>query len=201
MPATKTKNSVTLSQSGKEQKLNLTLRELGISEKSNYLKIIPKNLFELFTELVMNSPTDESHLGISWQELAKSVPTKCIDEFSRSLMKALDVKDVFVFNVYEGRCAKHRDIKEQVLHSSKSLICLYIGGDGLLKSLYTSIRNALAHGNIVLKDDYYCLYSVSSSSKQQNMSEYDKSVTFFLRVYSLDKLRAYVDARDSVCRK
>lgn len=197
MPAVKTKNSDTLLQLAQKQELNLTLKELGISEKSSYLKNKPKDLFELFAELVMCSPTEESHIGISWQEFKKNVPSKHVDRFSRSLIKALDVKDIFVFNTYESKKTKRCDIKEHVLQSNKSLICLYIGGDGLLKSLYTSIRNALAHGNIVLKDDFFCLYSISSDSKQQNNSEYDKPVTFFLRVYSLDKLQAYVDARDN----
>lgn len=197
MLATEQKNTVTLAESGKRQKLNLTLKELEISEQSNYLNDKPKDLFELFVELVMYSPTDESHLGISWQDFKERVPNESVNKFSQLLIKALGVEDVFVFDAYESKDTNRCDIKEQVLQSNKSMICLYIKKDGLLKSLYTSIRNALAHGNIVLKDGFFCLYSVPPSPK----SEYDKPITFFLRVCSIDKLWAYVDARDSACRK
>lgn len=176
---------------GRNTSLHITPREMGINEHTFFSVKEMQKSSQLFSSLVMCTPTDQSHLGDKWDSYTK-LNNNTLNEFVQKLIKALDVKDAYFFSVIEPKNSNAvKDAREDVLKSGKTLLCLYIGGSGLKNSLYSSIRNALAHGNIVDNGNSVCLYSLSEKHKNYG-SEFDTPLSFYLRVYSLDKLEAYI---------
>jgi len=182
------KNKETYAKKSKNCVLNLTLREYGIDETATYYSgKIDSNLIR---DLVTYSPTDSSHLGRKFDQYPR-LHNKSLNKFIDELIKQLDVKNGYFFNTFTEQELKGRtNIKNQLLNDKVFLAVKC--DDSLRKSLYASIRNALAHGNIIQANNAFIIYSVSSSESNKT-SEFDKPLTFLLKVYNLEKLSAYND--------
>jgi hypothetical protein len=181
----------TYANKGRKTALYITPRDMGINDRTYFSVKETQNSSQLFTSLIMQTPTNQSHLGDKWDRYT-GLNNNTLDEFARKLIKALDVKDVYIFSVMEPKHGSAvNNAREDVIKSGNTMLCLYIGGNGLRNSLYASIRNALAHGNIVDNGNNVCLYSVSERNKNYE-SEFDTPLSFYLRIYSIDKLEAYL---------
>ena len=170
-----------------KQILQLTLADLKIDQKTDFYQNDIDG--ELVKNLVVFSPTDESHLGNKF-DFYKKLNDKTLNEFIKKLIKQLGVKNHYFFHSYTSKSNK-TDLKDTIINDNESFICLYIGNGGIKNSLYKSIRNALAHGNIIHKGKYYLLYSITKDNAEQK--EYDARINFLLKIHNLKKSNAYTD--------
>jgi hypothetical protein len=189
MPTTDTERSKAL-----KQTCSFSLSDLE-SQKSKF-SFVPDNIIkaaisaDIFRDLISFSPSSTSNLGEKLSNKAK----KHIDEIVHDIVSALNVKTIYFYNRFESNKDNVVDLTHNVLNNSGTFMCLHCP-NSLLESLYSSIRNALAHGNIAQKGKFYYLYSVSSQDGEKT-PETQKKITFLLKVHSLNNLnlRAYLDA-------
>ena len=167
----------------------LTLNRLGFSNKNytflNDEKAIP---YDVYTNIVLFSPSSQSNLGT---KLSARI-CKHIDELVIEIKKNLDIKNTYFFSSYESKDKTKEDLSVKIKKDNKTYLCLYCPGN-FTESLYASIRNALAHGNIIKKGNYFYLYSVSSKERGEK-DDFDKNLTFLLRLCKLNKMDAYITA-------
>lgn len=140
-----------------------------------------------FMQLVLFSPSKQSNVGV---KISKKLE-KHIDALVHEIVSGLDVKNTYFYSSFTSKKEKE-DLSRRVLEDNNTFLCLYCP-DAFLESLYASIRNALAHGNIFKKGNHYYLYSVSSKEKSST-SDQERNITFLLKLYRLNKLSSYVAA-------
>lgn len=170
----------------KQQVCKLTLREMScIGKQLNFILDTSSILPDTYKDIVLMSPSKESNLGIK----ISSKLEKHIDEVVTYIMNGLDIQNCYFFSAYESKSNK-TNLALKIKTDSKNFICLYCP-DAFLESLYSSIRNALAHGNIIQKGNHYYLFAVSSKEKCDIL---DKNITFFLKINKLEKIQTYMDA-------
>lgn len=167
----------------------LSLDKLGFSYKNcNFLddeKAIPS---DVYTSIVLFSPSTQSNLGVKLSNKIK----KHIDELVLEIQKNLDIKNTYFFASYESKDKTKEYLSVKIKDDTNTYLCLYCS-DNFTESLYASVRNALAHGNIIKKDNYFYLYSVSSKGSEKE-DDFEKSLTFLLCLHKLNKLNAYITA-------
>ena len=189
MPTTETERKKAL-----KQTCSFTLSDLETPNAK--FSFVPENTIkaaipaETFRDLISFTPSHTSNLGDKLTNNSK----KHIDEIVHEVVAALNVKTVYFYSRFESQQKSVVDLTHDVLTNSGTFMCLFCP-DSLLESLYSSIRNALAHGNIAQKEKYYYLYSVSSQEGEKT-PETQKRITFLLKVHSLNNLnlKAYLDA-------
>lgn len=172
----------------KRCKCTISLSQLE-TKKSEFEFISDKSIIapETYRDLVLFSPSKESHLG---EKITKRLE-KHIDDLVNEVILALDVENVYFFNSYTSSKDK-ADLSPRILNSNGTFLCLYCC-DAFLESFYASVRNALAHGNIVKKGKFIYLYSVSSIEGKE-VGEKDRKLSFLLKLHKLNNLVAYIDA-------
>lgn len=164
----------------------ITLSELPFWKDHHYLENISEIPFEIYVRLVLASPSKLSNIGTKISKRAE----KHIDEIVNCIVKNLNVKSTYFFSAYESKDSAKENLSNQVVTDSSSFLYMYVP-NGFLESLYASIRNALAHGNILKVDNFYYLYSVSP---KEISPDSEKPVTFLLKIHKLSKLDAYITA-------
>lgn len=156
-------------------------------QNSNFISdenIIPK---EIYYKLVLLTPTEQSHLGTKF---SKKI-LKHLDELVNDLIKELDIKNVYFFDSFTSQKQK-TDLTNKVKNDNNTFIALRCS-EGLSNALYSSIRNALAHGNILSDGEYYYLYSLSTK-ESENTPEEERKLVFWLKIRDIKKLTAYTNA-------
>lgn len=173
----------------KKQHCSITLRELE-SQRNKFSPIDDNEAIDsdTYKELVLFSPSKQSNLG---DKLSKKI-LKHIDELVNEIVKGLDIKHKYFYSSYESKKADNVDLSQSILKDTKTFFCMYCS-DNFSESIYASVRNALAHGNIVKKGQFVYLYSLASRNDKQ-LDEKDKKISFLLKVHDLKNLHTYVDA-------
>lgn len=179
----------TIVKQAKKYFCNLSLNELGFLKKY-YVFLTDEDEInsDIYKSLVLFSPSTQSNLG---EKLSKRIQ-KHIDELVLDVTKNLDVKNTYFFSSYSSKNEIKEDLSPKIKADSKTFLCLYCS-DCFTESFYASVRNALAHGNIIKSGKYYYLFAVSSKEGEK-VSDFDKKLSFLLRVQKLDKLDAYISA-------
>lgn len=166
---------------------NLTLAEIGFdSKKLPFLENTGEISATTYKALVLCSPSTRSNLG---KKISKKF-TRHIDEVVKELAKELDVKNTYFYSTYCSKKANCKDLSIDVTQDSGTFLCLYCPG-GFMESLYASIRDALAHGNIMKTGNKYILYSVSPASGSEK-DPFRQPLKFLLKINKLTKLRAFI---------
>lgn len=178
----------TIVKESKRHKCSFSLSKLE-TKKDRFEFITDKSIIspETYRDLVLFNPSKESNLG---EKITKRLE-KHIDDLVNEVASALDVKRIYVFNSYESRKGKE-DLVPRIMTDNGTFMCLYCSG-AFLESFYASIRNALAHGNIVKKGKFIYLYSVSSKEGLE-VREKDRKISFLLKVHNLNNLAAYINS-------
>ncbi len=176
-------------------KLNINLRDLSFDEsifKFSDIDSIDKEIFFNFVFCCPVESEDTSHYGIKFSEI-NSISRNNRDSFFTELLSEMDVKSINLFKVFDsepdknGSIKERIDLKEKIVNEDSSFLYLYTGASRCEISLFISIRNALAHGNLYKFGDYYYLYSVSSKNAKA-ISEFDRKINFILRISDIKKL-------------
>lgn len=175
---------MTYVQESKTNRLFLSLRDLGIDENTSYGLNSSRYDHDLLMFLVMFTPTKQSHLGKKFAGYSK-LNNSTLDSFLKSVFSGLGVKSVYLFNTFTEKGKMKNDLRNLVLNDKDTMICLRCD-NGARDSLFMSIRNSIAHGNIIEKDGFLVFYSISDDK-----NEYDSTVTFYLRIRQTSKLRAF----------
>jgi hypothetical protein len=182
----------TLLSQAQKSTLSFTLKDLNISENSNYDIPNQQNITKLFEQFVVFTPTNQSHLGDKF-DAYKKLNNSTTDNFVRKLLRALDIKleNTFFFTAFNKNngCNVLNPIP-LITQFNYPTLCLNCT-NGIKNALYSNLRNAIAHGNIVCFDNSYILYSLTSTNKEQK-NEYSTHISFLLRVHSLKKLEAFI---------
>lgn len=167
---------------------NMKLKDIeSLKNGYQYLEENNKLSPQIYQQLVLYSPSKESNLG---EKLSKKIE-KHIDELVDEIIKGLDVKNCYFFDSFSSKNANKTDISPTVKKQTKPFLLMYCP-NSFTESLFVSIRNALAHGNIIFKDNYYYLYSVSN--KMGGNSDLDKSITFLLKLNKINSIESYIKA-------
>lgn len=174
---------MTYSENSKANRLYLSLRDLGIDERATYGLDDKKYDSKTFSKLVVFTPTTQSHLGDKFDSY-RSLNNRTLDKFLKALFSGMGIKNVYLFTSYTEKTRKKKDLRNSVINDKDALLCLRCD-NGVRDSLYMSIRNSIAHGNLLEKDGFIILYSVS-----EDKAEYDSAITFFMRIKQISKLQA-----------
>ena len=181
---------MTYSEQSKNNKLSITLADLNIDEKSVYDFPRTDALDQLFCTLTTYTPTNQSHYGKKFESY-KKLNSKTQEKFIQSVLNGLGIKKVFLYQSFTDRTKNKNNLYNEVIKETDTLLCLRCD-NGVVKSLYMSVRNAIAHGNIVKKDNFYVLYSVSDDKV-----EYTSNITFLLKITKLTNLKALIKTLNS----
>lgn len=182
------KRKMTFSKMAKNNVALFTLADLDVSSSSRYCDLSKPNEkreWNSLLKLIVFTPTHQSHLGDKF-EAYKKLNSSSSNEFLLKVFSGLGIteENVFLFNGYTTKDTKKKDIKNDIVKSTDAMIALRCD-NGVHKSLYAAIRNAIAHGNIIYEKGYYILYSV-----RDDKNEYYSELTFFLRIKRLSSLKA-----------
>lgn len=164
-------------------KLSITLNDLNIDERCNYHVERTSSLDELFCDLTIYAPTSQSHYGKKLESYTK-LNNRTQNDFLKHVFNGLGIKNVYLYKTFSDKTRNKKDIYGDVVKDQGTMLCLRCD-NGVVNSLYMSIRNAIAHGNIIQKAKSYILYSVNDDA-----NEYQSNVTFFLRITKLSNLKA-----------
>ena len=180
--------------------LSLKLNELGIGRDSNYVKREQiENLKDLIFDLVTCTPTDQSHVGQKFRSFSE-LNRGAKDVFISSLISKLGIneRNVFLYASYSSQTTEKNNLHDNFIKCTDEILCLRCDEGEVVHSLYRSFRNALAHGNILTKDDYFILYSVDSGKDEKiKVGEYELPIKFFMRIKNIEKLMAFQEVLES----
>ena len=169
------------SKQSKKQFLSISLRDLGIDESAAYGLGNAQKYNTLFAQLTTFTPTKQSHLGTKFNVYRK-LNNRNVDLFLQRVFSGFGAKNIYLYEVFDTKVTSKVNLFSSVQSDTGPMVCLRCC-NGVRDSLYMSVRNAIAHGNIICDGNYYILYSVSDDSK-----EYDSPITFFMRIKSLKRL-------------
>lgn len=179
----KNNKKMTYRQKSKNNKLLITLRDMGINENAKYVFPEEKYMCEILKRLIALTPTKQSHLGIKFND-CKKLNSSNTEKFLKSIFSGLGINDdnIYLFETYTERKRKRENLYNTVKRDTCRMLVLRCD-NGVKQSLYSAIRNALSHGNIIKQDENYILYSIKDDKR-----EYDCEISFFLRISNIRKL-------------
>lgn len=180
---------ITLQKQSKKRKCILTLSAFKLNT-SMLVSNISINK-DYFYNLVFLTPTNENRYGIKFKAIAK-INKKTTDVFLRTIFAKLNIKEelVAIFTSFDGK--KGKPIEKSLLKNSLDAPFILLKSDnGIKYSLFASIRNCLAHGNILKKGEWYYLFALSSENKK--ISDEEKKLKFLLKIKDLDDLSIFCD--------
>ena len=161
--------------------LFISLSDLGITPDSLYDVKTSNQLLALFADLVVFTPSKQSHLGTKLKDYHR-LTNRTTDKFLKDVFNGLGIRDVFLFNTFTPRKRNLKDIYSDVIKASDQMLLLRCDS-GVKEALFMAIRNAIAHGNIVFDGRYFTLYSLANQEK-----EYESEISFLMRIDRLEKL-------------
>lgn len=184
------KKTASLSKKSKNQYLKLTLNSLKLT--TGFLA--NKTVYDCFdlNQLLIFSPNCENKYAFS----IKGIPR---NKYSELMTKVFKTCEIQYFNFFEwATCKANASNKTNILKECKKAIsendkiAIVQNKSGIIKSFFTGLRNAIAHGNILEKEGRYYFYSLNKDSK--NKSEEDKTISFLLIVNNLLLINLFVES-------
>ena len=142
-------------------------------------------LDQVFCTLTLFTPTLQSHYGKKFDEYTK-LNNKTQEKFLQSIFNGLGMKKIYLYQSFTVKTRNKNDLYDEVAKTKEPMLCLRCD-NGVVKSLYMAIRNAIAHGNIIFKDGLFILYSLSDDK-----AEYTSNITFLLKLTKLTNLLALI---------
>lgn len=144
-----------------------------------------------FYNLVFLTPTDQNRYGVKFKTM-KKLNKRTTDTFLRTIFAKLGIKDESIatfasFNGKKGKTIKKTKFEKM---SDEPFALLKIE-NGINYSLFASIRNCLAHGDILKDGEWYYLFSLST--KNIKISDEEKKIKFLLKIKDLDSLSIFCD--------
>lgn len=179
----------TLTQQADKNKCNLTLNSLKLNTSMLENDIdIDRNIFY---ELVFLTPTYENRYGVKLKELRK-LNKRTTDIFLRTIFSRMNINEelIIIFKSFNGKKGKMIEKSKLKNNSSEPLILLK-NENKIIYSLFASVRNCLAHGNILKNGEWYYLFALST--KNNKISDEEKKLKFLLKIKSLDTLSIFCD--------
>ena len=178
---------MTYLQNANQAKLDISPSELGLEK--NAMKNVANEIETLlFKNIILNSPHECSICSTKMKDYDF---TKCtINGFVETLFKKMKIENIHFFTVFNEKDGKSEkfDLKHDICNENNTCIYLKIN-DTILKSIYSSIRNCFAHGNILFDGSYYYLFSFSENDHGQN----NQKITFYLKIKNLRYLSRYYE--------
>ena len=165
--------------------LTICLNDLGIDKDSDYTFTRNDKLDKLMLELTIYTPSVLSHYGSKLKEHTK-LNNHTTNDFLLKLFNATGVKDVYSFTSFTSEKHNSHDLYKEII-STKNTFVFWKNQNGIVESLYAGLRNSIAHGNIVFKDDHFMLYSVVKGD------EYTSRLTFCLKIKKLIALKQFIE--------
>lgn len=180
---------ITLKQQSEKRKCILTLSAFKLNT-SMLVRNININK-DYFYNLVFLTPTNENRYGIKFKTITK-INKKTTDIFLRTIFTKLNIKEelIAIFTSFDGKKGKLIE-KSLFKKSSSDPFILLKSENGIKYSLFASIRNCLAHGNILKNGEWYYLFALSS--KNNKISDEEKKLKFLLKIKDLDDLSIFCD--------
>ena len=167
---------------------NISLGNLSFCKKElPFIKDDSTMSSDIYQKLVLYSPCKESNLGVKISKKLEQKLTALVDE----ILKGLDVKHCYLFSAYDPKDSSKQDLSKSIATQSETFLLLY-SPENVSESIYASIRNALAHGNILKHGNHYYLYALSKRGSTK--SEQERKLSFLLKIYKLSSLCAYINA-------
>lgn len=168
----------TFHQISKQYFCDITRDEFENYVNTNVEKDITLKHPDTFASLILNTPIDSNSRKLKFSDFG--INNRNTNLFLTMLFNALRVSKPVLFNTYsEGTESKTNITLEAIklIKSQKPGLINYCGS-GILSSLYTHLRNALAHGNILLLNGKIAFYSFSLVTGKEHSSAY--RLTFYL---------------------
>ncbi len=183
----------TIVQQSKNKKCICTLNSLKLNTT-----MLAENLeidSKVYYSLVFLTPTNQSRYGTKFKKLHK-FNKRVSDKFLREIFEKLGISNdsVLVFDTFNGKKGKSIEVKDVKEILSNGPFILLKNECGIVNSLYASIRNCLAHGDIIKDAEWYYLFALSS--RNIKISDEDKKLKFILKIKSLDQLSVLCAALD-----
>lgn len=179
----------TLKQISEKRKCILTLSAFKLNTSMLVSDIsINKNSFY---DLVFMTPTYENRYGVKFKAM-KKLNKKTTDTFLRTIFSKLNIEGerIAVFTSFDGK--KGKLIGKSLFKSfSSEPFILLKSENGIKYSLFASIRNCLAHGNILKNGEWYYLFALST--KNNKISDEEKKLKFLLKIKDLNDLSVFCD--------
>ena len=149
---------------------------------------------DIFYRLVFLTPTSQSRYGIKFKKL-KKLNRRTTDIFLRTIFAKLEISDnsIMIFKSFDGKKGERIESKNLEELSGKPFILLRNEND-IKCSLFGSIRNCLAHGNIIKDGDWFYLFALSNG--QSKTSDENKKLKFLLKIKNLNLLTVFCNILD-----
>lgn len=179
----------TLLKAAEKYHFSAVLNEMGINSESTYVdeKELDDEIKRLFCDLVVLTPTNQSKLGLKIETL--SIPDNRKDGFLRAIFDDMNMR-AYYYNANRSNKKNSKELRSKV--SQKGNVVFIKAQNGGIVSLYASVRNSIAHGNIVKKRKYYYLFSTHLEDGKDEYNE--ANITFFMKIDNLRLLRYLITA-------
>jgi len=170
---------------------NISLKSLGLNSK-----LVDDNISinkDVFYKLIFNTPTNANlNYGIKFKSI-KSLNGKKSNSFLNEIFDLLSItsENILLFSCFKSKKNRNKITKENIKIDSSNLFVLLKIDNGVKESLYISIRNALAHGNIIKKNKFYYLFSLSNSNNK--ISDNEKKIKFLMKLNNLEQLAIFTN--------
>lgn len=177
------------SKKANRQYLKLTLNSLKLNDSYLVENTIYYN-FNLFN-LLIYSPNCENKHACS----LKGIPKNNYDNIMNKVFENCHIEYINFFHF--ASCKNTNSKKINIINSVEDAITKYDNiaiiqtKNGVVKSFYTGLRNAIAHGNILKVNSKYYFYSLNKDPK--NKSNQEKSISFLLIVNDITIVNKLVD--------
>lgn len=173
----------------KSQYLKLTLNSLKLNDSYLVENTIYYN-FNLLN-LLIYSPNCENKHACSLKGVRKN-------DYNNMINKVFEDCHIEYINFFQFASCKNTNSKKiNIINSVKEAITKYDNiaiiqtKNGIVKSFYTGLRNAIAHGNILKVNGKYYFYSLNKDPKSKSNQE--KSISFLLIVNDIMIVNRLVD--------
>ena len=171
----------------KKRKCAITLSSLRLNTKmlDDGLRLDP----DTFYSLVFETPTNQGLYGDKFSQF-KGLKKGTSDQFVKEIASELGIEenDVLTFGVFDGK-AKKAITSSTLKAKGERPFLLYKVENGIYGSLFASIRNCLAHGDIIKNGKWYYLFCLSSGNRKT--SDENKKIKFLLKIENPKVLKAF----------
>ena len=180
----------------KKKSLKITLNSLGVNTS---MLVNTSELFKIdYIKTLVLSPNTLHRYSCRKNRIS----SKQTDGFLRELFKECNFCYVNYFKTFNSKNenSKKTNILKEVKENSKFDKILIIKNDqGVVRSLFNGIRNAVAHGNLLYNGSRYFIFSIENNRKIKK--EEDKKITFLLICKDLYEINEIIDKYENLINK
>ena len=166
----------------KESYLNTTFSDIKLKRLKEI--DIDKLNSDGFKFLILQTPIQDRNKYYFKTKEQYGINSKNTDTFLKRVCNVLDIGDNFYpFSAFEPKYENinKRDNLVSKLHSANRFMFLYVG-NSIVESLFCSLRDAFAHGNILKDEKKYYIFS------SKKIDDNNTKLKFVLCVDNIDKL-------------